>query len=289
MNYKSLSLTIISLIGLLTACEAANDTSMTHLDDQLKESSQVDTKLKDEQTSISALSDGHYFAEEADYSTDGWKNIVNFDIIDGELNNLMFDAINEDATAFKRELSLNEIDTSDETNWYKSVQFIEKNMAKYQLAELLENNWDLINDSENNMDLNSFTNLMNTALATGPIELGNYRDGHYYAETLIEDSNLLHTMDLLVQNGYIISVNWNTASNSETISLASQTVEQEKSSKQWLEQSNLLEQYLIDIQDPMQMTFNEENKTTDINGVTIDVRQFIELATNALANGPVID
>ena len=47
MNYKSLSLTIISLIGLLTACEAANDTSMTHLDDQLKESSQVDTKLKD--------------------------------------------------------------------------------------------------------------------------------------------------------------------------------------------------------------------------------------------------
>ena len=28
---------------------------------------------------------------------------------------------------------------------------------------------------------------------------------------------------------------------------ASQTVEQEKSSKQWLEQSNLLEQYLIDI------------------------------------------
>ena len=39
----------------------------------------------------------------------------------------------------------------------------------------------------------------------------------------------------------------------------------------------------------MQMTFNEENKTTDINGVTIDVRQFIELATNALANGPVID
>ena len=148
MNYKSLSLTIISLIGLLTACEAANDTSMTHLDDQLKESSQVDTKLKDEQTSISALSDGHYFAEEADYSTDGWKNIVNFDIIDGELNNLMFDAINEDATAFKRGLSFNEIDTSDETNWYKSVQFIEKNMAKYQLAELLENNWDLINDSE---------------------------------------------------------------------------------------------------------------------------------------------
>ena len=39
----------------------------------------------------------------------------------------------------------------------------------------------------------------------------------------------------------------------------------------------------------MQMTFNEQNKTTDVNGVTIEVHQFIELAIKALASGPLLD
>ena len=56
----------------------------------------------------------------------GGKILLIFDIIDGELNNLMLDAINEDATAFKRELSLNEIDTSDETNCIKASNSLKK-------------------------------------------------------------------------------------------------------------------------------------------------------------------
>jgi len=59
--------------------------------------------------------------------------------------------------------------------------------------------------------------------------------------------------------------------------------------QQEVKQANLLEDYLIKIQDPMQMTFNEENKTTDVNGVTIEVHQFIELAVKALASGPLIN
>ena len=130
-------------------------------------------------------------------------------------------------------------------------------MAKYQLAELLENNWDLINDSENNMDLNSFTNLMNTALATGPIELGNYRDGHYYAETLIEDSNLLHTMDLLVQMDILFQLIGIPPLTPKQLHSLLKQLNKKNHPNSGLEQSNLLEQYLIDIQDPMQMTFNE--------------------------------
>ncbi len=55
---------------------------------------------------------------------------------------------------------------------------------------------------------------------------------------------------------------------------------------EWLYPS---EQHLIQLQDPTQITFNEENKTADISGVTIEVHQFIELATKALAGGPLLD
>ena len=69
----------------------------------------------------------------------------------------------------------------------------------------------------------------------------------------------------------------------------SETIVGQELTEQWKEQSTLLEQYLLEIQDPMQMTFNENNKTNDVNGVTIDVHQFIELATKALANGPSLN
>ena len=47
--------------------------------------------------------------------------------------------------------------------------------------------------------------------------------------------------------------------------------------------------YTIKYENAGQELFNEQNKTTDVNGVTIEVHQFIELAIKALASGPLLD
>ena len=95
MKYKTISLTIISMISLLGACDA-NDTHT----EVLLQSDNV--KLL-----IQTLNDGHYFAEADTYSTDGWKNIVNFEVVNGQIESITFDAVNEQATTYKRTLSIN--------------------------------------------------------------------------------------------------------------------------------------------------------------------------------------
>ena len=93
---------------------------------------------------------------------------------------------------------------------------------------------------------------------------------------------------MLIENGYIIAAHWDTVPTNN-LKAVNQVLDEEAYSKHWNQQANLLEQHLIEIQDPMQMTFNEQNKTTDVNGVTIEVHQFIELAIKALASGPLLD
>ena len=294
MNYKTLSLTIISIVSLLTACEANDGTAKTDLDLQSKGVAPLEHQSNETVASAYSLKDGHYFAEELDYSVDGWKNIVNFDIINGEINNITFDAVNEEATAFKRDLSIKgeyTLNTKDSSTleWHEQLTLIEKMVIKYQPFDKITIDSDQLKLSEITMDLNPFISLLNTAITTGPIEVGPYQDGHYYAQTSIENSDSLHTISLIVQNGYIIAVNWDTVLSDKETKLASETTAGQELTKKWKEQSTLLEHHLLEIQDPMQMTFNENNKTNDINGVTIDVHQFIELATKALANGPLLN
>lgn len=294
MNYKTLSLTIISIVSLLTACEANDGTAKTDLDLQSKGVTQLDPQSKERVASAYSLNDGHYFAEELDYSVDGWKNIVNFDVINGEINNITFDAVNEEATAFKRNLSLKgeyTLNTKDSPTleWHEQLELIEKTIIKHLPFDELTVDSDLLKLSEITIDINPFISLLNTAIATGPMEVGRYQDGHYYAQTSIENSDSLHIINLIVQNGYIIAVNWDTILSDKETKLASETIVGQELTEQWKEQSTLLEQYLLEIQDPMQMTFNENDKTNDVNGVTIDVHQFIELATKALANGPSLN
>ena len=93
--------------------------------------------------------------------------------------------------------------------------------------------------------------------------------------------------DEVIENGYIIAAHWDTLPTNDKNS--DHVTVDDNLSQQEVKQADLLENYLIEIQDPMQMTFNEENKTTDINGVTIEVHQFIELAVKALASGPLLN
>lgn len=287
MKYRTLSLAIISMISLLSACDANNTVSEISLQ------SDVSVQSREMTTPTQSLNDGHYFAEEEFFSTTGWKNIVNFEVINGKIENITFDAVNEQATAYKRELSLNgeallNTDESSELKWHEQIELAETYLINYQEYQDLITEDNLPTIPGISIDLSPFIKLFKTASSLGPLEMGPYQDGQYYAESTDSYNNSKHSINLIVKNGYIIAAHWDTLFT-DSSNQTTHTLEDENYAKLWNEQAKLLEQHLLEIQDPMLMSFNEQNKTTDVNGVTIEVHQFIELATKALASGPLLD
>ncbi len=291
MQYRTLSLAIISMISLLSACDA-NDT-VSGISLQSDEENYLSVQSREMIAPTQSLNDGHYFAEEESFSTTGWKNIVNFEVINGKIENITFDAINEQATTYKRELSVNgenllNTDDSSELKWHEQIELAETYLINYQEYHDLITEDNLPTIPGININLSPFLKLLKTARSLGPLEIGPYQDGLYYAESTDSHNNSKHSINLIIENGYIIAAHWDTLVTDPS-NQTTHTLEDEDYAKRWNEQAKLLEQHLLEIQDPMQMSFNEQNKTTDVNGVTIEVHQFIELATKALASGPLLD
>lgn len=290
MNYKVISLTVISAFSFLTACSANEVTSTEPLllsDDNLVQLN--DTTNRD---ALVTLKDGIYFAEESTYSEDEWKNTVTFEVKDGLITTIEFNAINQNATEDKRTLSqagqymMTDSDSAA-LKWHEQIEKFESYLLSTQDISTIQTTEDGTIDSISGVSISvqPFLELLNSALASGPIEKGNYQDGHYYAEQTEFNEGHKYNINLIVENGYIVAAHWD-AINED----GSSTSEQENDeAMSWNEQAQLLEAYLISIQDPTVITYNEDNKTDAISGVTIEVNQFIELVIQALSSGPTIE
>lgn len=290
MQRNILSLTIGSIITLLCAWEANSVTTEVPLQSSHTNSTEIMSQELD--NSDYSLADGVYFAKEDHYSNDGWKHLVNFEIINGKIESITFDAINEQATTYKRDLSMKEeldLDIKDKSSlkWHEQVALIENYCLTSKIDIQLLTEDTLASISGVTLNFRPFIQLLNEAITNGPLKSGPYQDGSYYAETEELETQLKHTIHLIIENGYIIAAHWDVIpisdKNNGNTTINNTSIQHE------VKQANLLENYLIEIQDPTQMTFNEENKTTDINGVTIEVDQFIELAIKALASGPLLN
>ena len=86
------------------------------------------TGCSESQISSAALVDGTYRAEFKDFDANGWKDYVEVSVVDGELNEVVFDSVNEDGTKLKSE---------DESYKVEMEQMVGTYPAKY--------NKDLIN------------------------------------------------------------------------------------------------------------------------------------------------
>lgn len=290
MNYKVISLTIISAFSILTACSANEVNSTEPL--LLSDDNLVQLTDPDNREQLSVLKEGLYFAEEPTYSEDGWKNTVTFEIKDGVITTIEFNSINENATEDKRTLSQTDQYTMSDSDteslkWHEQLEKLEAYIISNQDISTIQTTEDGKTDAISGVTIsvNSFLQLMNTALANGPIEKGNYQDGHYYAEQLTFTNGYKYNINLIVENGYIVAAHWDAIKEDGSLTSEHQTDE----TQSWNQQAQLLEAYLITIQDPTLITYNEENKTDAISGVTIEVNQFIELAIQALSSGPTID
>mgnify|MGYP001948524887 CR=1 FL=1 len=120
-----------------------------------------------------------------------------------------------------------------------------------------------------------------------------YKDGVYTAEQDDFDANSgwKSTIEIVVENGKIVSVDWNavhkdggddkkTQSKNGTYGM----VEKGGAQAEWHEQAEKVEAYLIETQDPAAIKYDDGGYTDAIAGVTIHVNDFVELATKALEN-----
>lgn len=292
MNYKITSITLVSILSLLTACnpnEVSSDSPQLLSDENLVEVANIESREE-----LFVLEDGLYFAKEADYSADGWKNTVTLQVKDGKITDVRFNAINADATELKRDLSeanlyIMDAEAPDQLKWDEQIKHIETYLIENQSFSSLNVDDTGKTDTISGVSItvSPFINLVQSALNNGVIEKGPYQDGHYYAEQSSFVNGIKYNINMIIENGYIIVAHWD-AINEDGSSLKKTTPETEEQLA-WAEQAKLLEDYLISIQDPTLITYNEENQTDTISGVTIKVDQFIELAIQALASGPTID
>ncbi|WP_018749800.1 FMN-binding protein [Paenibacillus sanguinis] len=130
--------------------------------------------------------------------------------------------------------------------------------------------------------------------STNSAEAGSYQDGVYYAQGEADaKTGWQYYVTLTVSGGKITEANWNAINATVPVDKVTYSKEGKYGMKaggaasEWHEQAEKAEQYLIEKQDPKDITLNEEGKTDAIAGVSVHVNEFFTLADQALAAGPV--
>ena len=113
-------------------------------------------------------------------------------------------------------------------------------------------------------------------------------DGTYYAQRLYDDrSRYIDYVEMEIKNGVITRVNWDAFSTDRTNqdrSEASLKGAYEISGLDWATQSYNLCHALLDCQDPEYLAMKSDGTTDIVEGVTCDIRPFVELAQECIDN-----
>ncbi|MBA9088353.1 major membrane immunogen (membrane-anchored lipoprotein) [Fontibacillus solani] len=127
-----------------------------------------------------------------------------------------------------------------------------------------------------------------------PAEQGKYQDGVYFAQGEADAKTGWQAfVTLTVSGGKITEAKWNATNANVGVDKVTYSKEGKYGMKaggaqsEWHEQAEKAEAYLIEKQDPKDITLNDEGKTDAITGVSVHVNEFFTLADQALTAGPV--
>ncbi|MCR5328541.1 MAG: hypothetical protein K6E12_06810 [Saccharofermentans sp.] len=113
-------------------------------------------------------------------------------------------------------------------------------------------------------------------------------DGVYYAQRLFDDrSRYIDYVEMEIENGVITKVKWDAFSTDKTNqdrSEASLKGAYEISGLDWATQSYNICHALLDCQDPDRLAMKSDGTTDIVDGVTCDIRPFVELTKECIAN-----
>lgn len=157
------------------------------------------------------------------------------------------------------------------------------------------NSGDPAASSNNGANKDGATNGNNNNATNGHSAEGKYADGTYYAEDdhFSEKSGWKSVVVIQVKDGKIVDVNWTAASkdggpDKKTASKEGTygMVAHGGAQAEWHEQAEIMENYLIEKQDPQALEVNADGTIDAVSGVSITVNDFQTLAAKALAAGP---
>ena len=229
-----------------------------------------------------------YFAIESNLADGEWQDFISISVnSENIVTNIELNGVSQLASRSRREIA--QLDDYEEVfgyNFYEQADLLERYLIGTYRDGLANGIRAAYDTGRVDFDTQTFADLAVLALASSPIEQGPYIDGTYRSTSDIDDDGLQYFVNLFVLNGDIVAVHFNaTSNNGLKYEPFSTTTDDETNA--WRHQAALLEQSLIELQDPMAFTFCENGFTTDIPGVTIEIESFVSLTTQALAAGHV--
>ncbi|NMA68115.1 MAG: hypothetical protein GX958_01680 [Desulfitobacterium sp.] len=288
-KFKSLAAVIaLGAALVLSGCGGNNATPATAVGDQ------------DSNATQGKYEDGIYFAMEDEYAGSGWKNMVTIEVKDGKIADVEWNAANKaggpDKITFSKSGQYGMKAGGAAAEWHEQSAKVEEYLIQTQDPEEIN----FINDDGNTDDIagvtikvHYFFDLAKKALDAGPVGKGKYQDGAYYAADAVPAKNgWKYFVSMTVVNGNIVAVDWNAVDLEgrlkDTLSEEGEYALAPGNQGEWHEQGQKAEAYLIETQDPSAITFNDTGtKTDDIAGVSISVDSLVNLAQEALNNGPI--
>ena len=231
-----------------------------------------------------------HFAIDDEIDEHGWQNFITIESnTDDIITFVEINSIRHPNVATRRDLAqFGDYEDAFGYNFYEQAKEIEQSLVGLSRDELADAIRIANHDNIVDFDTTSFANLASLALQHGAIDVGNYIDGWYQSVSDIDEEGLRYYVNLYVLHGSIIAVHWNAVNEEGVLMYDPQTgAAISYEALQWSFQAQLVEQELIQRQDPALFAFDEDGLSTDITNIDIKVESFISLATEALAAGPL--
>jgi major membrane immunogen (membrane-anchored lipoprotein) len=232
--------------------------------------------------------DGIYFAEEKDFGKDsGWKDEVVVTVKDGKIVSALWNGVSNAGVADK--LSVIPL------GGYPMVKFgkakadwdVQAKAVQDYLVQTQNPAFSKYSDAEGHTDaisgatihVKGFFNLVNAALAAGPVAKGKFKkDGWFFAEQATFDKSTTWKDSALVTvvNGTIVDVLWNGTSSdknkkSKLLEDLAGRYGMEKAAKKgpWRVQAKAVQDAIVKAGDPAKIALKADGTTDAISGATL--------------------
>lgn len=242
--------------------------------------------------------DGVYFAEAKQFDEkSGWKEIIALKVEDGHIVAVNWNALHKDGGLDKKASSeqgyYGMTKGGAQAEWHEQAAKAEQFLLDKQDPAAIPMKDDGKTDAISGVSVtvSGLVELAQEALAAGPVEAGPYKDGTYTAEekAFDEKSGWKYNVTVTVMNGDIVAANWNGTHKDGGDDKKTQSadgrygmVEKGGAQAEWHEQAKKVENYLIEIQDPAKVTWNDNGVVDAISGVSIHSNEFFTLVQEAL-------
>jgi len=255
-------LTLITLILLLAGCNNEENTTEIEISPPL-------------------LTNIYFMIEEQ--IGDAWQNFVQISIdTEGIITDLTLNSITPLSSSTRREIAqLEGFDIAFGYNFFEQALGVEKNLIGIHRSQLINEMRYQLETSELDFELSPFIILAAQALNNRIVERGPFIDGVYQFKDIPQNSEFEYFINLYIIHGYIVSAHFSIL---ESDVFSPPEISQNPN---WRRQANLLEKELIATQDPTSFLFDTDGFATDFPNVFIEIEFFVNLVTQALANGPL--